>query len=249
MNEFSDRDSEVTGGTTKNGKTRHSEKPTDIGIDQGSPPDTQEGGFFDQVDSAWEDEHDGLVDLGSENFFENEEMTGSDESDEDDDFIELLELSDDQKFGSEVGAGTSVSNLSEGEGPMIELTDVAEDHGIDDPVIELTEIVEIDDDDDTVIELTEIAKVDGFDKPDIEQTDGDHDPVPLSTDGHGEETLSGPTISGEQLESALIKVIQEKYSETIEQLLLDSVQNVVEDKIKELKQTILNDLGGMPGKS
>ena len=98
----------------------------------------------------------------------------------------------------------------------------------DDGIIELTEITEeksltddaVDLEDDGIIELTDI-------EPDA--------PV-------GDNDLNVDDVSSAQLEAAIEKIIEKKFSGTIETLLFQVMERVIEKEIKEIRESLQKDL-------
>ncbi|MFO7911098.1 MAG: hypothetical protein R6V15_02955 [Desulfotignum sp.] len=107
---------------------------------------------------------------------------------------------------------------------------MADNTGQDEQIIELTDIVDdmdaVSEDavpDDDIIELTDI------------------DPV---TEGPGvEEVLpDNAAISQQQIEAALERVIEKKFSEKIDIILFDVMERVISKEIKEIRENLQKDL-------
>ncbi|MEH0022254.1 MAG: hypothetical protein V6Z89_21555 [Desulfobacter sp.] len=116
-----------------------------------------------------------------------------------------------------------------------------------DDIIELTQVVADASPEDTgaeIIELTEVAADDRV----LPETDlpgqGDLDmTVTESPDDSREQ--GGPTmpeISREELEAALERVIERKFSQTIETVLFEVMEKVLKKEITDIKQALQKDL-------
>lgn len=244
MTEFPDSDQEMTGGGRKITDSSLSEKSFNGDNGDDHLFDSQEDGIIELTDSVWQDEDVGFA--GPEPGGATDSSVLDTGEDVDDDFIELLELSDDQDFQDEDPDGKPFRSQRESDDPVIDLTDVTMNGDSDESVIELTDIA-----------MDGMAEDSGIKPASAEAASAAFTPMGSGSssgleeipDTHQETARKTPLVSGqellpEQLEAALIKVIEEKYSETIEKLLLESVNKVLENKISELKQTILNDLRG-----
>lgn len=96
---------------------------------------------------------------------------------------------------------------------------------------------------DGIIELTDML-------PDDEAGSPGEDPVIELTDviDSGSGVAAGSTvqepssISQEQIEKALESIIEKRFSEMFEKLLVDTVERVVEQEIAKLKNSLLDDL-------
>jgi beta-glucosidase-like glycosyl hydrolase len=123
----------------------------------------------------------------------------------------------------------------------------------DDPIIELTDVVEDGEDmedilsddtfsedeipdnsfDDNAIELTDMEEVSDIemDIEDIESEDPIHD-----------DRTEEMTVSQEQIEAALERVIEKKFAQKIEPLLFDTMERVILQEIQKIKTTLLKDM-------
>ena len=107
---------------------------------------------------------------------------------------------------------------------------MADNTGQDEQIIELTDIVDnmeaVSEDavpDDDIIELTDIDAV--SDAPGVEAVSPD--------------TV---TISQQQMEAALERVIEKKFSEKIDVILFDVMERVISKEIKEIRENLQKDL-------
>ena len=102
----------------------------------------------------------------------------------------------------------------------------------DDDVIELTDIVEDDADagDDGMIELTDIVEDDG----DMSE--------PAETPVLAQAAAAAPEIRMEDLEAALERVIEAKFSDKIESILFEVMERVIEKEIAQIKESLQKDL-------
>ena len=107
---------------------------------------------------------------------------------------------------------------------------MADNTGQDEQIIELTDIVDnmeaVSEDavpDDDIIELTDIDAV--SDEPGVEAVSPD--------------TV---TISQQQMETALERVIEKKFSEKIDVILFDVMERVISKEIKEIRENLQKDL-------
>ncbi|MCF8126710.1 MAG: hypothetical protein K9J51_10860 [Desulfotignum sp.] len=116
---------------------------------------------------------------------------------------------------------------------------MAGETGQDDQIIELTEVV---DDgaadapsDDDIIDLTDIDSESG----DMTADDVQGDEAPP------EEQSAVPdmsSVSMQEIEAALERVIEKKFAEKIEPLLFDTMERVILQEIKKIKTTLLKDM-------
>jgi len=108
---------------------------------------------------------------------------------------------------------------------IIELTDIvneSSDHTIKEDVIELTGIVEADDlMDDQMDDLADDSSVE-----------------------HDQEMVSPQnlTLSPEQLEAALERVIEKKFADKIETILFEVMEKVIEKEIAKIKESLQKEL-------
>jgi hypothetical protein len=121
---------------------------------------------------------------------------------------------------------------------------MAGETGQDDQIIELTEVVDeasgVTDtsSDEKIIELTDI---------DTEAVDAEIDGV-TAADAWGEKPLAedalpiAASISMEQLEAALEKVIERMFAEKIEPMMFDVMERVIRGEVEKIKQVLQKDL-------
>lgn len=122
--------------------------------------------------------------------------------------------------------------------------------------------MDIDDEDDSFEDMTfdadehEESEVDTDADNDMDSVDIDLDRVEYQADAEPEESSEpeiaavplpvtdspGVTISDEQLDAALERVIEKKFADKIEVVLLEVMQQVIEKEISQIKQTLQEDL-------
>ncbi len=107
---------------------------------------------------------------------------------------------------------------------------MADNTGQDEQIIELTDMVDNMDagsedavPDDDIIELTDIDAV--TDEPGVEEVLPDN-----------------AAISQQQMEAALERVIEKKFSEKIDIILFDVMERVISKEIKEIRENLQKDL-------
>jgi len=140
---------------------------------------------------------------------------------------------------------------------IIELRDIVEEEKIsldEDDIIVLKDIVEADN---AALDLDSIKKEDVGSGQDLEQ-EGDisvKEGLELEADGAEEEIPFEPyvakqpdpelTVTREQLEAALEKVIEKKFADRIEGILFESMEKVIKNEIHEIKERLKKDLNQM----
>ena len=116
-----------------------------------------------------------------------------------------------------------------------------------DDIIELTQVVADASPEDTgaeIIELTEVAA----DDRELPETDlpGQGDLDMAATESLDDSREQGgptmPEISREELEAALERVIERKFSQTIETVLFEVMEKVLKKEIADIKQALQKDL-------
>ena len=107
---------------------------------------------------------------------------------------------------------------------------MADNAGQDDQIIELTDIVDdvdpVSDDempDDDIIELIDI------------------DTAPHDSDGHKIKP-DEPAVTQQQVEAALERIIEKKFSEKIDVILFDVMERVISREIREIRENLQKDL-------
>lgn len=149
------------------------------------------------------------------------------------------------------------------EDDIIELTDIVSDETGDpetEEVIELTDIIEPESDEGDPADIepaaaAEDTEIEGplemeadlvFDAPDLQD-----DPPEPETEGGGEPgeptemDTDMPAVAGvspEQVEAALERVIEKKFSDKIESILFEVMENVIEKELKSIKESLQKDL-------
>ncbi|MEE4364592.1 MAG: hypothetical protein V2J08_11700 [Desulfotignum sp.] len=98
---------------------------------------------------------------------------------------------------------------------------MADNTGQDDQIIELTDIV--DDVDDDIIELIDI------------------DPAPDGPEVHTVHPDEA-AVSQQQVEAALERIIEKKFSEKIDIILFDVMERVISREIREIRENLQKDL-------
>jgi len=119
---------------------------------------------------------------------------------------------------------------------IIELTQVADDKRPDDDqdVLELTQVVE---DQDSVIELEDESIV----TTELPQMDSDAvESSPEKSSDQVQPDLSG--MSMEQLEAAIERVVEKKFSRQIEKILFEITEKVIKKEIADIKEGLQRDL-------
>lgn len=126
---------------------------------------------------------------------------------------------------------------------IIELTDLAEDNAGEgdnkDDIIELTD-VEPDVEPEPVLEL-EPEQVQAP-EPSIVLPGLLPDGAPETENRSEGKNKDLPEVTMDQVEAALERVIEKKFSEKIESILFDVMEKVVTEEIKEIKQNLQKDL-------
>ena len=146
---------------------------------------------------------------------------------------------------------------------IIELTDIVSDSaGTEEPIIELADIVKaappdtpvaVEDEALNVIELTDVVQEHAgvMDEDVIVETIYEEHPDDDDfTDSLGVDLESGiaapeaPSISHEQVEAAIERVVKEMLSEKIEPLLLKIIEKEISKEVERLKTLLLDDAAG-----
>ncbi len=110
--------------------------------------------------------------------------------------------------------------------------DIPEEDGAEDPIIELTDIVNPDQDSaepEPVIELTDI----------VTPGRGVSDTASVSETGMDSGVRN---IDQSQIEAALERVIEKKFSDKIETILFEVMEKVIEKEIAEIRESLQRDL-------
>jgi hypothetical protein len=158
---------------------------------------------------------------------------------------------------------------------IVELTDIVEeekDPSTQEDIIELTDIVEEEKDSSTedIIELTDIVedqsadldldsiKEDGFEAKESLELEDDiffKQEVGLEMDSPVGDVALEPSVvnepaaelsvTKEQLEAALERVIEKKFADKIDILLMDGMEKAIKKEIVEIKERLLKDLDQM----
>jgi len=182
------------------------------------------------------------------------------EEKKDEKIVELTEIADEKKVSSTKEDIIDLTDIADGgktlptQEDIIELTDIADKEkapSTQDDIIELTDIIG----DDTAILDMDSIKAKGFKseenlelEDDTSFTEGTElkmeDPVnekPLESD-----VVAAPdmqfSVPQEQLEAALERVIEKKFADKIEFLLLEGVEKVIKKEIIEIKERLQKDL-------
>jgi hypothetical protein len=125
---------------------------------------------------------------------------------------------------------------------MSDLTDWDDDilgeDETDEGIIELTSIVENEVDDETIIELTDIVEEDAPGLS-IEITTEDQIEVEEKIEVAAIPDLS---VTQEQVEAALERVIEKKFADKIEAILFEKMEKVIEREIADIKNRLQKDL-------
>ncbi|HIJ55417.1 MAG TPA: hypothetical protein HPQ03_04760 [Deltaproteobacteria bacterium] len=121
-----------------------------------------------------------------------------------------------------------IEGSAELEEAIIELTDVIEDSAEPgEPVIELTDVVE-----ETTEPEDEIVE---FEMTDIAEATGAESPEPM------ERIESSPTVSSEQVDAVIERVVREMLSEKIESILVQVIEKEVSREIERLKGVLMDE--------
>ncbi len=116
-------------------------------------------------------------------------------------------------------------------------------HDYDDDIIELTDVVTEDSsqEDQEIIELTQVA-------PDPEETIPDASSIPEESimeepvSPLPEKEPASPSLDRETFEAVLEKIIEKKFSETIEKILFEVMERVIKREIEDIKAGLKKDL-------
>ena len=136
---------------------------------------------------------------------------------------------------------------------VIELTDVAEYPDMEEEPIELVNVVSEhgEGNGEEILELTEIVRDGAVPAPGTEQDTGTERPAsPEGGQGYPAGESSGLQLTGtgevtrEQIEAALVEVIEKRYAHTIDSLLRETVEAVLEREIRDLREKIIGKLNG-----
>lgn len=107
---------------------------------------------------------------------------------------------------------------------------MADNTGKDDQIIELTDIV----DDADAVSGDEMADDDIIELIDI-------DVAPDAPEGHNVQP-DEPAVTQQQVEAALERIIEKKFSEKIDVILFDVMERVISREIREIRENLQKDL-------
>ncbi len=169
-----------------------------------------------------------------------------------DGFIELTEIVEDKSD-------------SEDDGTFIELTEIAEDRSDsedDESFIELTEIAEdngddlgldLDQEENDFVEGLDLQKKEEYVEESIEEIEEEIEDITIDledeTNLSDKEIVSDEmdsseelSISADQFEAALERVIEKKFADKIESILFEVMEKVIEKEISEIRESLQKDL-------
>ncbi len=128
---------------------------------------------------------------------------------------------------------------------IIELTDIAEDdpdNEVDETIIELTDIAE-EDDSGLSLDITtedEVEIEEEFEGLELDLET--QSPVEDVSDEIETESVQDLSVTQEQLEAALERVIEKKFADKIEPILFEKMEKVIEREIADIKESLQKDL-------
>ena len=182
------------------------------------------------------------------------------EENKDEKIVELTEIADEKKVSStkediidltEIVDGGKILSTQE---DIIDLTDIADKEkapSTQEDIIELTDIIG----DDTAILDMESRKAEGFKSEenlelenDISFTEGTELTMedPVNGEPSESDVVAAPgmqfSVPQEQLEAALERVIEKKFADKIEFLLLEGMEKAIKKEIIEIKERLQKDL-------
>lgn len=115
---------------------------------------------------------------------------------------------------------------------------MAGETGKDDPIIELTEIVE----EDVDLDLPLHEDIIGLTDSDAAEQDDTADDIWEDPSLPEEALPVMETVSTQQLETALERVIERKFAEKIEPMLFEAMERVIAREIEKIKESLQKDL-------
>ena len=111
-----------------------------------------------------------------------------------------------------------------------------------DEIIELTDEVDTPDKEDQgIIELTQVVPADDLER----QVPGFEAPLVLENAGNTQgcdTAIPQPQVGREEFEAALERVIEKKFSNTIEKILFEVMETVIQKEITDIKTSLQKDL-------